>query len=237
MTGTRLDGARVLVTGATGGLGRLLVAGAARRGARVAVSARDEGRLREAHPDAVAHLAADLTLPGAPAEVVGAAVEALEGLDVLVSAAGVVAFGPVADADDDLLDELLLTAYLGPVRLLRAALPHLRTAGGQREGDAVAVMLSAVVAEQPVAGMAAYSAAKAALTAFDAAAAKELRREGVRVLDVRPPHTETGLATRPVAGTAPRMPQGLAPEDVAERVLRAVEEGERDLPSSAFGGR
>jgi short-subunit dehydrogenase len=82
--------------------------------------------------------------------------------------------------------------------------------------------------------MAAYSAAKAGLTAFDAALATELRRRRIRVLDVRPPHTETGLATRPVAGEAPRLPQGLDPDAVAERVVRALADDERDLPSTAF---
>jgi len=150
-----------------------------------------------------------------------------------VHAPGVVAFGPAAEVDDDLVDELLLLHYLAPVRLLRAAVPHLRSAAQER-GGSVAVMLSAVVAEQPVAGMAAYSAAKAALTAFDAAVAKELRRDRVRVLDVRPPHTETGLVGRPVAGEAPRMPTGRRPQDVVDRILRAVVDDERDLPSSAF---
>lgn len=233
---TDLEGARVLVTGASGGLGSLLAAGMAERGAAVAVSGRDDGRLRALDLDAAASLPADLRQPGAPEELVGAAADALGGLDVLVHAAGVVAFGPAVEADDDLVDELLLLHYLAPVRLLRAAVPHLRASASER-GGSVAVMLSAVVAEQPVAGMAAYSAAKAALTAFDAAVAKELRRDRVRVLDVRPPHTETGLATRPVAGEAPRLPTGLQPQEVADRVLRAVLEDEKDLPSSAFGSR
>jgi len=96
-------------------------------------------------------------------------------------------------------------------------------------------VVSAVVAEQPMAGMAGYAASKAAISAFDAAAARELRRVGVRLVDVRPPHTETGLADRPLHGTAPRLPQGLDPEHVAARVVAAVVDGEREVPSSAFG--
>ena len=95
--------------------------------------------------------------------------------------------------------------------------------------------VSAIVAEQPMPGMAGYSAAKAALMAYDAAAARELRREGIRLIDARPPHTETGLATRPLAGQAPKMPQGLPPESVAQRLLDAIVSGEKDLASGAFG--
>ena len=86
----------------------------------------------------------------------------------------------------------------------------------------VIVTLSAVVAEMPTAGMAAYSTVKSAVTAFDAAAARELRRSGIRLIDVRPPHTETGLAERPIAGTAPSLPAGRDPDDVAARIVAAI---------------
>lgn len=64
--------------------------------------------------------------------------------------------------------------------------------------------ISGVIAETNLPGMAAYGASKAALRSFDQALAREARRRTVRVLDARPPHTETGLADRPIAGTAPR---------------------------------
>jgi cyclic-di-GMP-binding biofilm dispersal mediator protein len=66
------------------------------------------------------------------------------------------------------------------------------------------------------------------------AAGRELRRRRIDVIDARPPHTETGLATRPVAGTAPKMPQGLGPDVVAARIVAAIAAGERDLPVEAF---
>lgn len=95
--------------------------------------------------------------------------------------------------------------------------------------------LSAVVAEQPTRRMAAYSASKAALTAFDAVARTEARSAGIRVLDLRPPHTETGLANRPIVGTAPPLPEGLPPAAVAERIVQAIAEDELEVPTEAFG--
>ena len=59
--------------------------------------------------------------------------------------------------------------------------------------------------------MAAYSASKAALTAFDRVARLEARRRDIRVIDIRPPHTETGLAGRPIAGSAPKLPPRTGP--------------------------
>ena len=59
------------------------------------------------------------------------------------------------------------------------------------------------------------------------------------MIDARPPHTETGLAGRAIAGTAPNMPTGLDPADVARVICDALDAdttGLIDLPSSAFVG-
>ncbi len=68
------------------------------------------------------------------------------------------------------------------------------------------------------------AASKAALTAFDRAAARELRREGIRLVNVRPPHLDTGLETRPIAGSAPRPAAGQPAADWARRVADALED-------------
>jgi len=110
----------------------------------------------------------------------------------------------------------------------------LRESAGHMSDGGFFVNISGVVATQPVAGMAAYSASKAAAWAAMTAAARELRRRRIDVIDARPPHTETGLATRPLAGVAPTMPEGLSPVAVAARIIAAVVAGERDLPTEAF---
>lgn len=160
--------------------------------------------------------------------MVAAATEHHGGLDGLVNAAGVVAFGPLLDTDDAVIEELFLTNALGPLFLLRRVVPAL----AQRRGFVAQV--SAVVAEQPLPGMAAYAASKAALTAADKALTRELRRSGVDVIDIRPPHTETGLASRPIAGAAPSLPQGLDPDTVASTILDAIEAGRSELASTDF---
>jgi cyclic-di-GMP-binding biofilm dispersal mediator protein len=190
------------------------------------------GRL-EALGTGAAMVRGDLREPGTAERAVASAVAAYGRLDGLVVASGVVAFGPVGDLPDEALTDLFLVNTLAPIRLLRAALPHLTSSAVDGRSPFV-VHLSAVVAEHPTAGMAAYSASKAALTAYDAAASRELRRIGIRLIDGRPPHTETGLAERPIAGTAPRLPPGLEPDTVAGRVVAALLDDERDLPSTAF---
>jgi cyclic-di-GMP-binding biofilm dispersal mediator protein len=203
-------------------------------GASLTLAGRDAGRLAALGlPGAT--VVADLRQPGAAAEVVEAAVAAHGRLDGVVLAHGVVAFGPVAELADETLVALLETNTLAPIRVVRAAVPHLAAAAAER-GGAFVVSLTGLVAETPTAGMAAYSASKAAMAAFDAAAGRELRRQRITVLDARPGHTETGLATRPIAGEPPRLPTGFTPDAVAERVLAALVAGERDLPGAAFTG-
>jgi cyclic-di-GMP-binding biofilm dispersal mediator protein len=175
----------------------------------------------------------DLRHPETAERATAATVEAHGRIDGVVVASGAVAFGPVGDLPDDVLVDLFAINTLAPIRLLRAALPHLTTSAGEGRAPFV-VHLSAVVAEHPTAGMAGYSASKAALTAYDAAASRELRRAGIRLIDVRPPHTETGLADRPLVGTAPKLQAGLDPEAVAARVVAAIHDDERDVPSAAF---
>ncbi len=230
---TDLAGARVLVLGATGGLGAPICRQLAGLGAQLWLSGRDPDRLAlladELGEQAVlGTTAADLRLPGEAERVVATAADGEASLDGVVFAAGVVAFGDVVDLDDDTLDDLLLLNLIAPVRVLRAAVPHLAA-------GSFAVQISAVVAERPMAGMAAYSASKAGLAAFGAAAATELRRRKIRVVDVRPPHTETGLADHPIAGAAPKLPAGLDADSVAARIVRAIVDDERSVASDAFG--
>ena len=227
MSAHPLTGLVVAVVGASGELGSRIARGAAERGAHLVLVGRDEQRLRGVVEGAgvVVGDVADAELGD---RVVAAAAEQHGGLDGLVNAAGVVAFGPLLDTDDAVLEELFLTNVLGPLFLLRRVVPAL----AERRG--FVVQLSAVVAETPLPGMAAYAASKAALTAADRALARELRRSGVDVIDVRPPHTETGLAGRPLAGTAPTLPHGLDPDDVARTVLDAIESGRPELASTDF---
>lgn len=115
------------------------------------------------------------------------------------------------ELDDDTLRALLDVNLIAPARLAGAA------AARMARGGAI-LNISAIVAEMPTAGMAAYSASKAGLSAFDAALGRELRREGVRVVDLRPPHLATGLETRPIAGEAPALREGEDPGGWARRI-------------------
>lgn len=225
---TVLTDAVVLVLGASGGLGSRIAAMLDDEGAIVVRAARRPESL--SGPDAYL---ADLRTEQGAASLVAAALQAHGRLDGVVVAAGVVAFGPAAEVSDATLAELLEVNLVGPIRVLRDAADALAVSADAGREPFV-VTISGVVSESPTAGMAAYSASKAGLAAFVSATAREYRRRGIRVLDARPGHTDTGLATRAVAGSAPAFGTALDPDDVAARIVRAVVDGEKDLPSSAF---
>jgi len=225
VTKRNLEGKTVVLAGASGGLGSAIGKRLSAAGARLVLFGRDQSRLA-ATGLAGDRVIGDLRDPSACDAAIHAALSHGP-LSGIVNAAGTVAFGEVEELTDDVIDGLLVSNLLGPIRLVRAALPHLEDGG-------FIANISAIVAEQPTAGMAFYSATKAALTAFDQALARELRRRRLDVIDIRPPHTETGLAKHPLAGTAPRLPEGLAPDEVALKVVEAIQTGARELPSSAF---
>jgi cyclic-di-GMP-binding biofilm dispersal mediator protein len=220
---------RVLVLGGSGVLGKHIATELLQRGAVVVLAGRDPDRL---HANASAlgpetrSVIFDLSEPAHAAHVVTTAVELIGGLDGIVNAAGVVAFGGIDSLTDAALDELVAADFTGPLRVMRASLPVL--------GGGFFVNITGVVAEQPMPGMAAYSAVKAGLSAATMALGRELRRQKIHVLDARPPHTETGLAERPIEGVANGFPEGLSPAHVAQVIVDGLAAGKRELPADAF---
>lgn len=226
MANTSLSGASVLLLGATGGIGRALADELLRRGAVLTLVSRSAEHLAAIEVPG-ARVALDLRVPESCSAAVDAAVAHGGRLDVVINAVGVVAFGEVADLSLDTMEELFLTNTFVPIMMARAALPVIGR-------DGVLLNISGVIAERNLPGMAVYGASKAAVRSFDEALSREARRRGVRIIDARPPHTETGLAQRPLEGTAPQMPLGLTPAQVAHVLCDAIESGATDLPSEAF---
>lgn len=231
---SELQGTSILVVGASGGLGSEIAKALHERGARLTLAGRNQETLGAL--GIPGHLVAgDITKPGVAESFIQAALDAHQFVDGVVYAAGAVAFGSLQELSDEVAETLWQVNTRGFMSTLRAALPALTHSGSEGKSPWV-VTLSGVVAEAPTAGLAAYSAVKAGLHAYGVAAARELRRSGIRLIDARPGHTETELSKHPLAGVAPAFPAGLSPDAVAKRIVDAIEGDEKDLPSAAFHG-
>ena len=222
--GVEATNSAVLVFGGTGGLGRAITAAAISRDAQVVTSSRsDEGPGGER-----LHIAGDITSASDRERIVDASLEEMGRLDVVMIASGVVGFGPVDRVRSDALQSMIDIDLVGPLAVCGLVAPMMS------EGGAIGVITGAVV-DSTMLGTGVYTAAKAGLSAAVGVMARDWRRQGVRCIDIRPPHTETGLSDRPQFGAAPKLGGGLTPEAVAERIWRAIEAGESVLAPSDFG--
>ena len=146
---------------------------------------------------------------------------------MLVNCVGVMAFGAVTELSYETFEELFRANVFVATLVARAALPVLQ------RGEAI-VSISGVIAERHLPGMAAYGTCKAAVRSSDEALVRKARRSGIRVLDARHPHADTGLAGRAIEGTAPMMPASLSAASVASAICDSLEPGAVDLPSGEF---
>ena len=208
------QGKNILVVGASGVLGGAIAGQLVAAGARVLGTA---SSTESAHriPEAVQlKLLLDLESDESIATLANY-INAQEKIDGIVLAAGRVGFGRLADTTARDLGRITRINFLAQADLVSRV-----TAALQPEGFVAAI--TGVVAEKSFPGMAAYSASKSALSAWLGGAALELRRQGVKVVELRPGHTETGLATRPLSGEAPAMPHGMDPAHVASVTIAAI---------------
>lgn len=188
-----LKGRRIVLTGATGGIGKATALHLAGAGARVLAIARGREALaslsREAEPLAgeIFSHSCDLTSESAGGAIADAAGERLGGVDALVNNAGVAGFDALEDLTPDGFDATLSVCLKAPYLLIRALKGHLASS----RGDVINISSIGAVVGFP--GGAAYCAAKAGLEGMTRALVEELRPLGVRLTVLRPGATATGL--------------------------------------------
>lgn len=216
-------GARVLVTGASSGIGAALAERCAAAGATVGICARRADRLGEvlarcrAHAPGSRMWVCDLADPAQVDELASRALAELGGVDVLVNNAGIPKRRHVTALDAATVASVMQINFLSPVRLTLALLPHMID-----RGSGLVVNVSSVAATLSSPGEAAYDASKAALSVFSEAMAIDLWDLGVRVLVVYPGVVDTELFTipgnDPLSPDIPRIPV----DELVDGVMDAI---------------
>lgn len=213
-----LAGQVAIVTGAGRGIGRAVALALAAEGAAVTLAARTRREIADVAAEVREAGGQALAVPTdvSQAESVDAMVEqtlAEAGrVDLLVTAAGAAAFGPLAAGKPADWDAMLAVNLRGTMLCCRAVLPPMRR---QRRGTIIT--LTSIAATRPLAGCAVYAATKAGVAAFSRSLAEELRSEGVRVGVIAPGAVDTALWDAIPGG--PDRARMLRPEDVARAVV------------------
>jgi short-subunit dehydrogenase len=226
----RLDGKRVLLTGASSGIGRELARVMAARGAVMALAARRRELLEELADEIAAGgstrpipLVADLSRRGGATALGQRAISELGGVDVLTNNAASNLHGfPSQVGDRDEGRELFETNFWSQMALISAVLPSMRAQGS---GTIVNVTSMAYVAPFPALGI--YCASKAAFAVATQALRLELQRSGIGVLEVIPGTVDTASLHEnrllPGADKWIDRARPIKPEKIARAIVKAIE--------------
>jgi short-subunit dehydrogenase len=154
---------------------------------------------------------------------------ALGGVDVLVNNAGVGWAGQFAEMEQTTVERLVAVNLLAPIRLTRSLLP-----GMLERGRGHIVNLASIAGHVGVGGETVYAATKAGLVGFSESLRYELAGTGVRVSVVSPGVVATRFFERRGTPYARSWPRPMAPERVAEAVVRAIREGRDEVVVPAW---
>ncbi|WP_432841257.1 SDR family oxidoreductase [Dactylosporangium sp. CA-092794] len=215
------------ITGTSSGFGRLLTERLLARGDRVAATLRRPEALdglRAGHGDRLWVARLDVTDAEQVRRAVDGAFAALGTIDVVVNNAGYGVFAAVEEAGDEQIRRVIDTNLLGSIRVIRAALPHLRAQGHGR-----ILQVSSAGGQTTYPNFSSYHASKWGIEGFCETVAREIAPFGIGLTIVEPGATPTGFADAAV--TAPVMPE--YEHTPAGEVRRAVTGGAFDFPNDA----
>ncbi len=225
----QLGGQRILVVGASSGIGRAVAEACADRGATVVVASRSQETLEEI-ADTTAGISraveCDVRESESVERAVATASEQLGGLDAVVNSAGVITRGDILGTDDEELEWVVDVNLQGMLRVARAAVPPLR------ESEGALVLVSSQLGEVGAEGLSVYCATKGGINNLTRQLAVEYAESGVRVNALAPgvvatPMNESVRDDEWVEEKAAQIPMGrlATPEEIARPAAFLVSAG------------
>lgn len=237
----RLKDARVIITGASSGIGRAIAVEFGRRGAQLALAARNTNALeqlaaatRSEGGFAIA-IPTDVTEPAAVEALIQTTIRQLGRIDILVNNAGIGLHAPIADAEAGDVEAVFRLNVLAAAAVIRAVVPTMRS---QRSG--LVINISSVAGRIVVPRIGYYSASKFALTAIGDALRLEEHHRGIRVMNVFPGTTRSSFGENRLGIRARAAHQRVSPvpaEKVARRIASAVERNRQSVYVSLIPDR
>lgn len=226
-----LKGRRLLITGASSGIGRALAEQAAAAGARLVVAARSAGKLADLQRTLgdqaeVVAVTADVTVADDRQRLLQTTVERFGGLDVLINNAGVASFGHFATSSEEILRRIMEVNFFAPAELIRSAVPLLQKATAPAVVNVASMCGRCAMPAWPE-----YSASKFALCGLTEALRGEFVRFGIDILLIVPGLTKTDLLDHTLRYDGKMKidaVQGMTSAEVAGSILTALRKNWRE---------
>lgn len=216
-----------VVTGAGSGIGQALARALSSRGAKLVLADLNEDGLNAtkdslAYPAQARCVVGDITKGETRKSILDTATEAFGGIDALVNNAGVVAVGPLAEADDDALELMSRVNLLAPMQLVRDLLPTL-----EQSKTPTIVNVGSMFGDIAFPLFAGYSATKFGMRGLSDALRRELAPKGIKVTYIAPRAAKTGATGAFEHLIEPMQMKLDEPEVVANNIVGAIESGAR----------
>jgi short-subunit dehydrogenase len=226
-----LKGKRILLTGATGGVGMLVAQLLADKGAQLAIVGRDTAKLDKLKSQLaksgakVCAIVADLNETGAPQRVADEAIAGLGGLDVLINNAGILDFIAFETQSPERVDQMIHTNVTALIQLTNAAMPHfLAKNAGQF------LFIGSIFGSLGFPHFATYCATKFAVHGFSQALRRELVDSNIGVTYIAPRAINTPMMNDNSAEMMKKSGNRLdAPEKVAGIIVKALEKETQEV--------
>ena len=237
----QLKNARVIVTGASQGIGRAIAVEFGRRGARLALASRNRAALEEvagaikAEGGSAVVIPTDVTAEDAVRRMADDAIRELGGIDILVNNAGRGMSATIGDASSADVDTLFALNVLAAAAAIRAVVPIMRA-----QGAGMIINISSMAGRVVIPRIGYYSASKFALTALGDALRMEESQRGIKVMNVFPGTTRSSFGENRLGTRGRQAHQVLPPvsaEKVARRIAQAVARNQRSVYISWFPDR
>lgn len=224
-----LQGRRILITGASSGIGKELAQQLASQGAKLALAARNEDKLNALAASLsgeVLVVPTDVTREEDRQRLLERAVERFGGLDVVINNAGIASWAHFADSTEEIMRQIMEVNFFAPAELIRKAIPILVNGV-----EPAIVNVASMCGRRAMPAWSEYSASKYALCGLTEALRGELARFDIDILLIIPGLTKSEFSQHFLKSEGKakiEYDKGMPPADVAARIVRSLQKNKTE---------